>query len=164
MGFLVRRASPLVVTIMAVRLVTGEGIKKLPMPDASAQAEAMKSVREVYGADYGRARTPVDRAALAERLRKDAAQEKDDRVARFVMLRFARDIAANAADVATAMRAVDEMSAGYAIDAMPMRLDVLAAASNAASTPAEHKSLVEGALSVVRAAVPFPKILAASIA
>jgi hypothetical protein len=86
----------------------------LPQPDAAAQAKAEKLIKGLFREDYLRSRL-VDRLALAQKLWDQAVDTKDDPVARFVLLREARDVAAKAGDVAGGFKAAQEMAKRYAV-------------------------------------------------
>jgi hypothetical protein len=106
-----------------------------PEPDARAKTTAEVLIRDIYKVDYAR-RSPADQQALAAKLIQQAAETKDDPAAQFVLLREARDLAAQAGDPATALDAVDKLAAGFAVDALAMKSAALAAASRAPRAPA----------------------------
>src|SRR5687767_7458432 len=89
---------------------------RTPPPDAAAQKNAEKLVRDVFKDDYAR-KDPASRRGLAAKLLKQAGETKDDAVARFVLLSEARDIAADAGDVRTALAAAQEQARLYAVEA-----------------------------------------------
>ena len=115
---------------------------KAPIPNKSAVAAAEKEIRDIFKDDYAKA-SPADKAALANRLIQQAADSKDDLAARYVLLREASALAAQAGDAATTLKALTEMGKVYNVDAMAVKLDALAKASSAAATPDAQKSLAE---------------------
>ena len=68
----------------------------LPVPDAAAQAESMKAVKEVYGDEWAAAKTDAARQALAKKLLAKGRENDKDPAARFVLLRLAKNIAVQA--------------------------------------------------------------------
>ena len=86
----------------------------------------------MYKKQYEEAKTANQKAALAADLFKRGVESKDP-TERFVLLRVARDMAALAADVDIACRAVDEMARGHQIDVLAMKREALAKAAKAAS-------------------------------
>ncbi len=97
---------------------------RLPAPDASAQAAALRLVRELYAADYARTGVPA-KTSLARSLVAAAAKTNDDVAARYVMLREAHDLASGAGDQSTAMDALDLLGRCYAVNILPQKLVIL---------------------------------------
>ncbi len=107
-------------------------------PDAEAQSRAEKLIKEIYKAEYAKAKLPADRTALAEKLLALAHETKDDSVARFVLFREARDIAAEAGAVPASLDAIDAMSKFFDINALSMKADALALVAKTAPIPARR--------------------------
>ncbi len=121
---------------------------KSPMPpDAEAQSRAEKRIKDVYKADYAKAKLPADRAVLAEKLLAQAHETKDDLAARFVLFREARDIAAEAGAVQVSLETIDAMSRFFDVNPLSMKADALALAAKAAPIPT-RKIAAETALSL----------------
>jgi hypothetical protein len=99
-------------------------VARLPVPKDDALDKAEAELRAVYKEDYAR-KTAADRKALAAKLLALADKTPDDPAARFVMLREARDLAAEAVDVPLAMQAIDGLGKWYAADAAGMRYAAL---------------------------------------
>ena len=102
------------------------------VPDAAAQAEAMKLVKEVYGDAYAHAKTNDQKQALAKKLLEKAGRADSEPTGEYVLLRLARDIATQAADVETAFAAVDAMARSFKIDPVEVKAGVLTAVSKKA--------------------------------
>ena len=118
-----------------------EGDALVAVPDDAAQARRVALIREVYEQDYQTANTSADRTALAKKMVDQAGRTLDDPVARFVLLRVAHDMAAQAGDAETAVDAVDRLARAYDVDADAMKADALVkAAANAKSTEARKGS------------------------
>ena len=123
------RQALLLIALLLSGAAASLGEDRLPVPDADAQAEAVKLVRELFEQDYKTAKTPTEQAALANKLFQEAARNKDDATAYFVILRVAKDMAVQAGDAKTALEAVDRMAGAYRIDAALMKVETLLGAS-----------------------------------
>ena len=136
-------------------------VRRVPVPANAAVVEAEKLVREVFRADYAR-RSPADRTALAEKLIRNAAETRDDPVARYVLLSEARDLAAAAGNVALAIQAIDELDRQYAIDRPASAADALAAAARLAKSPQDGAALLAGWTAVLDQALTERKYTVAT--
>jgi len=94
MGILLANRFPLVAQELA------------PVPSDAAQQAAVRLIEEVYGKEHAHAKTSTAKTALANKLLKEAA-ESEDLTNRYVLLRVARDMATQAGDAETAVRAVE---------------------------------------------------------
>jgi hypothetical protein len=125
--------------------------KRIPVPDNEAQAKVLKVIKDLYKADYAK-RKPQEILELAAKLLQEAAETRDDPTARFVLLREARDLAAQAGNAATCLQAIDELAREYEIDALAMKAEWLATTGTFA-TPGASSALAETCLSLVDEAV-----------
>ena len=100
--------------------------EKASVPNANAQAEAAKLIHEVYGDECAAAKTAAAKQSLAKKLLQKASEADKDQAGRFGLLRLSRDIATEALDGATAFEAIDEMDQSFQIDALEMKLAVMA--------------------------------------
>ena len=118
---------PLAVLVLASAVFAQEGnvAKKSPIPADTAQQEATKLIKEVYGEEYAEAKTLAAKQALAKKLLDKANENKGDMAATFVMLRLARDIATQAGDCDLAFQAIDQMVDLYEIRPLEMKVGVL---------------------------------------
>jgi hypothetical protein len=89
-------------------------------------------IRDLYKADYAK-KKPQDLLDLSAKLLQEAGETKDDAAARFVLLREARDLAAQAGSAPACLEAIDELAKEYDIDAPAMKAEWLAATSRAAT-------------------------------
>jgi WD40 repeat protein/tRNA A-37 threonylcarbamoyl transferase component Bud32 len=121
-------------------------VKKEAVPSREAQAEAEKLVKK----QEAEAKKPAERAELARKFLEKARATNDDPDGRYVLLREARDLAAQVADPVTALQAADQIAQLYDTDApLDMKLAALATAAKAATTTAAEKAVVESALAVL---------------
>lgn len=123
-----------------------------PVPDEATQRQLLSAVREVYKEDYDKAKTPAEKSTLAKRLLRDADKATIPNE-QFVLLRVARDIAAQAADIATALQAVDTMADTFRLDGLEMKVKLLDEAAESSRSAAENKTLAECSLEVIEEAV-----------
>jgi hypothetical protein len=125
--------------------------KLLPVPDKPGQRKAEEAVKEVLKGEFARAKTWDQKVALAKVLIKYGVETKDDPTARFVLLRVARDQAAELGAFVTAFTAVDEMARWYEINPLEMKADVLARGPK--RLPAQAETLAGHALALINAAI-----------
>ncbi len=156
---------PLAVALVAwsAALPAGEAEPpKAAVPDAAAQEQALKLVAEIYRETWDAAKTSPERTALAARMIAEAEKPASDQAGRFVLLRVARDIAAEAGDAATACRAIDLMAAGFVVDPAAMKAEAVTAAAEQARLPQQHLAIAEHTIPLVEGAVARDDYEAAS--
>ncbi len=93
---------------------------KLAVPDRAAQKTAGDRIRTVFADEY-KSTDRATKAKLAKQLLELATGEKDD-AAKFTLYREAVRLGSEAGDVATALSAVDQMSAAFNITPSAVRL------------------------------------------
>jgi serine/threonine protein kinase len=135
--------------------------ERLRVPDEAEQTKAEKMIRDLFKAEYAR-RAPSDKVALANKLLDHGADTADNPAERFVLWREARDLAAQAADPALALRAVGRLASTYAVDELAMKRETLDKVAQAAQTQAARRALAEGALASAEEAVAADKYDAAA--
>lgn len=118
---------------------------KTPAPDAAAQKEAEKEIRDVFKEEYAKRGAP-ERLALARKLLDQGLQTKDKANSRFVLFREAQELAAQAGNIEVAFRAIRELSSEFQVDATAMKNQALAAAMQNAKAPEEFKALAEASI------------------
>jgi hypothetical protein len=77
-----------------------------PEPEAAAQKETLKKVKELFKDEYAK-KSPADQLALARKMIQGGVESGDDLVTKFVLLKEARDLAVAAADPEIAFRAAE---------------------------------------------------------
>jgi hypothetical protein len=117
------------------------GAAPLGVPDDAAVAKAAQMIKHTLAAEYLAATTMPGRAALAQRLLREAIDTRDDVVSRYALLCEARDLAAKSAESSTACRAIELLSQAYGVSAAEMTLAALMTANRVALTPASQESL-----------------------
>ncbi|MDB5354680.1 MAG: signaling protein [Phycisphaerales bacterium] len=79
--------------------------ERAKVPADAALAPAEKLVKDAFKAEYSRATTPAGQIALARALFNEAQQSRDDPVTLYVLLKEAREMAANGGDPEIAVEA-----------------------------------------------------------
>ncbi len=123
------------------------------MPDGPRVDEALKVAREAYQEEYTQAQTAVARRLLAEKILQKGVETKDNPVARFVLLRLARDVAWKAEDTRLTFEAIDRLGEGFTLDPWAMKAELVAVTAKQARRQAEHKAAADQALTVMRGAL-----------
>ena len=148
--------SLVVLALLATDLYAWSGnepLRRSPVPEASAQAAAIKVAKAVYGDEYAAAKTAVEKQELAKKLLFRAGEIQNDLPGRYVLARLSRDIAIQAGDVDAAFSAVDTIDHFYDVNGLGLKREVLVKLAALARTPAEHKGLVEKGLALFDQAV-----------
>jgi tRNA A-37 threonylcarbamoyl transferase component Bud32 len=115
---------------------------RTPVPDAAAQEKVDKLIKDLFKDDYAK-KAPADKLALSAKLLEQAGETKDDAAARFVLLREARDLAAQAGNLEEALKTVDELTKQYAVNGLEMKIGVLEVMAGVSTNPANSKLLVD---------------------
>lgn len=129
------------------------GAKKLPVPEAAAQAKAEARVRRLFAGDFQKANTPKQKMALVERLAAAAGKSDNDPAARFAMYSLARDLAAAVGEPRSIFRVIDEMDRCYQIDAMDMKAEALLTAWQSKEAQKHRRAVVGQSLGLLDSAV-----------
>jgi hypothetical protein len=108
--------------------------ERAPVPPAAELKRAEGAVRELFKEEY-KSKDPEARRGLAQKLRAEAKDAKNDLTTRYVLLRDARDFAAEAADLELAFDAIDALGALFDVKVGDLRGDAISAARKAARSP-----------------------------
>ena len=104
---------------------------KQAVPDQAKLAESAKTLRGRFVEDYNKTGT-ADLIFLAKKLAQLPPTDPDF----YVALREARDLAAQAGDLATSIGAVDRMADSYEIDRLAMKAEAAGRAASNLKTKA----------------------------
>jgi len=130
----------------------------LPVPNDQRKLKAAEQdVRQRFQAAYGQATAAAGRLDLA-RVLLNAGRAATDPVARFVMLREARDLATAAGDSAVTCEAIDELGTLYAIDELKMKSEALAEVAQAVRGSQASRELAQTSLGLAKRAVDAGRI------
>ncbi len=125
---------------------------RLPIPDATAIAEAEAKVKELYKADYAK-KLPADRKKLAEKLAKLAAETAGDAPAKYFLLKEVWAIGTELNDPALSTKAIDGLDETFEIDGFAQKLAMLDKLSSTASQTATLRTVAELATEMVEESV-----------
>jgi hypothetical protein len=114
---------------------------KLPVPAASAQEDVTHQLEDVFR--IGEARTKDEKVKLAKELLEVGLSSDGTPTERFVILRKAIDLAANAGDSAAIIQAVDAINEEFEVDSLEVKIAFLAKCSDNVRTAQEIGTLVE---------------------
>lgn len=140
------------VALLSLSTATAQEDKKAAPPEGDALKKAEKLVKEVFKEDYANT-SAQNRALLARKLIQQGIETRDDPASRFVLFREARDIAAAAGDLETALQAIRELAGTFDIDDKSMRNTVLTAAGKSARSPEEFRKVADQLLKLAEDAV-----------
>jgi hypothetical protein len=127
--------------------------KKVAVPSADAQRTAVEELGVIFKEEYDAAKTPAEKSQIAELLYRQAQQIQNDTTARFVTLREAYEHATAAGNLELAAQVVEELLAGYELDALAVRTRMVFDTASAVRTPAEQRGVVIAALNLVDVAI-----------
>ncbi len=131
------------------------------VPDAGAQEQANKLLRQLFGAEIDAARTPQAKVELARKLLQQGIDSRDDPAGRYVLLTKAKELAIAVGDPALAMQAVDEITRSFRIDGTALSVEALTALSKLSLNPNLSKALAEATAAALDGAIAADKFEAA---
>lgn len=131
-------------------MATDDG--RTPVPAAEAVRGAEQLVRDLFKNDFARAKTPAEKATVAQQM-LGALPQTNGAAERFVLLRVARDIAVAAGDVTTALKAADAIAVEFRVDAIDVRAAAFLKAAEVPGTRTDRRTVAKLAQSLARDAV-----------
>lgn len=135
------------------------GERKAALPDdPQALQQALQAVRETFQAEYDRATSLAGKADLAAELLDKSQAVDDDPIARFVMLREARDLSVSAGKAAFVCRAIQRIADLHSIDGIQMTADALTQAAKNARGINSQKELAQSTLQLIEQAVEAKRL------
>jgi hypothetical protein len=145
---LVAVALGLVFTFLTATHADAEPPKhKLPIPDPAAQEKVLAAIQDTYKEDYDK-----DKAVLAGKLIQKA-KETQDATERFVLLREAKNLAAETCQSDVAFEAIDELASKYDISTATTKAEVVEQAAKIVRTIQQKRTTAKAALQVVDEAI-----------
>ncbi|MDB5386085.1 MAG: hypothetical protein JWM11_1731, partial [Planctomycetaceae bacterium] len=115
---------------------------KATIPDAKAQAEARKTVKEEFASEYAQARKSAGKVALAIAFIEKAAQIDEANAERYIMLTEALTFAAEAGETSLIQHAVKELEKLYNVSSYELKERALSAAAFTGKTFEEATRLL----------------------
>jgi hypothetical protein len=116
---------------------------RVPVPAGPEAADAEKEIKSIFKDEYPK-RAAADRAALARKLLQAGEETKDDAVLQFVTLREARDLAASAGDLDTALTAIDQMGKAFLVDVPDLKATAFASAARSVEADEGERVFTKG--------------------
>ncbi|MBI3855794.1 MAG: protein kinase [Planctomycetes bacterium] len=98
--------------------------RRAALPNATVQKDSEKQIRTLFKDDYAR-KAPADVQSLARKLLEQGSSVTNDDGARYVLLRDARDLAAQVGDLDVAMKAVDAMALSFELEPVSTKVAAL---------------------------------------
>ncbi len=120
----------------------GQRKPRLPVPDANAQEQALKLVKEVFKGKYA-ATTSDQQKALSQELFQNAKATADDATAQYVMLKEAGRFAVRAEDADLAFQVIEEWGAKFEVDAFDLKARAMASIGKS-NLPRQESRVVVG--------------------
>ncbi len=115
----------LVVLLAAMSVRAAEETKKAAVPDAASLGVAERQINNLLGKDLKSTSAEIRAGAAAKLLAKAEGAGSD--IERFAMLKAARQAAASAGDATTALSAMRQTVANFAVDAKALRAETISA-------------------------------------
>jgi hypothetical protein len=84
---------------------------------------------------------------------EQSRETKDDPATQYVLLREGRELATLAGDLPLALEAIEEMSKHFTVEAGPLRLAAITAATKTAKTPEDGQAIVQAAFKTADGAI-----------
>jgi hypothetical protein len=139
------------VTVVAVSSLPSLSLgtdERAAVPSAGELAKANGVIKQLFKREYAKTKL-ADRLALAAKLLELGTETKDDPAARYLLFREASNIAAKAGDPVLAMRALDELTANFAVQVSDARIAlaplIIVGATTAKSAAAATDALLAAA-------------------
>ena len=130
---------------------------RAPLPEPTTRKEAQKLIRDVFKEEYART-SPADRLALARKLLQQGVETTNDPAAQYELLQESRSLAAEAGDIATCLRAADELSRRYRVEATGLKLGSLTTIGLRARQPDEMSAVANNLFQLIDEALALPDL------
>jgi WD40 repeat protein len=125
-----------------------------PPPDKAAIEKKEKILNKTFKDELAKAKTDSQAARdLADYLLGQARETNEDPPLRYIALIYARDLAAQGGDTATALAAIEELAKHFTVDTLPMKAATLTVASQKATAKDDHIAIVEQSLALAEEAL-----------
>ena len=134
----------LIVPCLPLCLAAGPATRPA-LPDAATQRRATAQVQEVFKNDLTNARSAHDKAFLANKMIESADQTEDDPAGRYALLAQAADLAASAGDVTLALKAAGRIEAGWSVDGLALKADLMKKAAPLPRRPEDRLDFARSA-------------------
>lgn len=114
---------------------------RLPIPEPAKVAELKKVILDLLKEDYAKAKTPADKAALAQKLLSQGIQTNDDPVGKYACLIEAQRLSTEAGTIETTHEVIAHIAEFFSVDAFALRRKALGDFISAAKDVEAQKAL-----------------------
>ncbi len=132
------------VALLAASLAPAQ--PRAPVPDDESQEPGKKAARELYADRFAKAATDDQKSAIAEDMIEMAGKLASGTADQYVLLRIARDVAAQAGDASAAVRAADGLARHFEVEAVAIKGESLLEAGRRADSAKQQAAVVDVAL------------------
>jgi WD40 repeat protein len=139
--------------LLTANLDAGGPGKKQPIPDTKNLAKADELVRDIFKEEIDKAKTPEAQGKLAIYLQQQGDESNEDPAARFVLYRYARDLAITAGDAKLAFGAIDKIATYFEVTPLDLKAQALAKLVTKVPTKEPSKELTELTLELIAEAL-----------
>jgi hypothetical protein len=129
-------------------LINGPEVKA-PVPERQELAKAERQVRELFDVALANASDPGQKLLLAGKFMDKADESSEATADRYVLLKMARELAAESGGAKLAARAANEMANWFQVDLLELKLEAFAKAGKTASTAQHKQELFDAVLNLV---------------
>ncbi|MBV8878425.1 MAG: hypothetical protein JO332_00540, partial [Planctomycetaceae bacterium] len=144
----------MLLVLCAAFLLQGTEGQRILEPEADAQKQAVKALKELFRDEYGR-KSSAEQVDLAKKLLATSADPSIDMTTKYVCLAEARDLAVAAGDAALAMDAVGRMGKSYLVAVPAAKLAILNKLSTGVKDAEKVRGLSRAYYDLARDCVPF---------
>jgi len=128
-------------------------VKRVPAPAEADLTKTRTQVLDFYKDGFARAKTPAEKANLAETLITQGEKTSDDPIARYILWIEASQLTSAVGYADPAIRALDLLGKHYSIDSLTLKIEALEKAAAAAKISTTSKQVAEAARSVIDQAI-----------
>lgn len=125
---------------------------RLSVPSSDELKKARATIHEVFKDDFAAARQEKDKVALADKLRRQADQNRGDPVAYYALIDEARNLVIDAGDAVRLTRTTSTLAGRYEIDPLEQLVDLLQKTMQKPHPPATFKVMADAVLKQVEVA------------
>lgn len=135
-----------ILALVSIPCLAQDATSKWPVPDTASRNAAFEIISSLYRSDYENAKTSQQKKDLARKLLSVGKATKDDQAGKFVLLRIARDLAAQQRDTTTSFESIEALSDCFNVDPLKMKHDAVSMASKEAKGYLDHQVLADALL------------------
>jgi hypothetical protein len=143
---------PLLLIYSSESIAQGRGERE-PIPDEASLKAASDELHKTYGAEYSKCKTISQKSDFAKKMISASKMNNKLSAKTFVLLRIARETAAEAGNSYVAIDACEEMSRLYQIDDLTMKKNIVVKMVKSAQSPTQYKSAALIAFGISREAI-----------